>query len=85
MVQLAHRCDGAPVALAEMYAKCDKGSRQPPIELLGATLLCIMDSFEDVYIVMDSLNECSERKYLLAWIDDFDSIQKAIYAGHQSF
>ncbi|KZP13309.1 hypothetical protein FIBSPDRAFT_983214 [Athelia psychrophila] len=66
--QLAHRCDGIPVALAEMYAKCDKGSRQPPIEMLEATLLRIMDNFDDVYIVIDSLDECSERKDLLAWI-----------------
>ncbi|KZP03610.1 hypothetical protein FIBSPDRAFT_844789, partial [Athelia psychrophila] len=27
-----------------------------------------MDNFDDVYIVIDSLDECSERKDLLAWI-----------------
>ncbi|KZP12249.1 hypothetical protein FIBSPDRAFT_937028 [Athelia psychrophila] len=73
IIQLAHRCDGIPVALAEMYAKCDKGSRQPPIEMLEATLLRIVDSFDDVYIVIDSLDECSERKDLLAWIRSMTS------------
>lgn len=74
MMRLSHRCHGVPVALAEMYAKYDKGFRQPPIELLEATLLRIVDSFEDVYIVIDSLDECSERKDLLAWIGSMTSI-----------
>ncbi|KZP10819.1 hypothetical protein FIBSPDRAFT_800859, partial [Athelia psychrophila] len=73
IIQLAHRCDGIPVALAELYAKCDKGSRQPPIEMLEAVLLPIVDSFHDVYIVIDSLDECSERKDLLAWIRSMTS------------
>ncbi|KZP31011.1 hypothetical protein FIBSPDRAFT_926109 [Athelia psychrophila] len=73
IIQLAHRCDGIPVALAEMYAKCDKGSRQPPIKMLEATLICIVDGFDDVYIVIDSLDECSERKDLLAWIRSMTS------------
>ncbi|KZP09438.1 hypothetical protein FIBSPDRAFT_239775 [Athelia psychrophila] len=73
IMQLAHRCDGIPVDLAEMYAKCDKGSRQPPIEMLEDTLLRIVDSFDDVYIVIDSLDECSERKDLLAWIRSMTS------------
>ncbi|KZP20238.1 hypothetical protein FIBSPDRAFT_892183, partial [Athelia psychrophila] len=73
IIQLAHRCDGIPVALAELYAKCDKGSRQPPIEMLEAVLLPIVDSLHDVYIVIDSLDECSERKDLLAWIRSMTS------------
>ncbi|KZP10814.1 hypothetical protein FIBSPDRAFT_661994, partial [Athelia psychrophila] len=73
MMQLSHRCDGIPTALEEMYAKCDKGSHQPPIEMLEATLLRIVDSFDNVYIVIDSLDECSERKDLLAWIGSMKS------------
>ncbi|KZP04521.1 hypothetical protein FIBSPDRAFT_398294 [Athelia psychrophila] len=73
IMQLAHRCDGIPAALAEMYRKYDKGSRQPPSEILAATLDDILDCFDDVYIVIDSLDECSERKDLLEWIQSISS------------
>ncbi|KZP13290.1 hypothetical protein FIBSPDRAFT_753631, partial [Athelia psychrophila] len=73
IMQLAHRCDGVPVALVEMYQKCDKGSRQPPIELLEATLLRILDSFTDAYIAIDSLDECSERSEVIQWIQSIAS------------
>ncbi|KZP20231.1 hypothetical protein FIBSPDRAFT_932467 [Athelia psychrophila] len=59
--------------LAEMYQKCDKGSRQPPIELLEATLFRIMDSFNDIYIAIDSLDECSERTEVVQWIQSIAS------------
>ncbi|KZP12265.1 hypothetical protein FIBSPDRAFT_985824 [Athelia psychrophila] len=36
--------------------------------MLEATLIRIMDSFDDVYILIDSLDECSERKDLLSWV-----------------
>ncbi|KZP10823.1 hypothetical protein FIBSPDRAFT_872279 [Athelia psychrophila] len=51
-----------------MYAKYDKGSRQPPIDVLEATLLRIITSFDDVFIVIDSLDECSEREEVVQWI-----------------
>ncbi|KZP10797.1 hypothetical protein FIBSPDRAFT_899444 [Athelia psychrophila] len=73
IMQLAHRCDGVPVALAEMYQKCDKGSRQPRIELLEATLLRILNSFTDVYIAIDSLDECAERPEVIQWIQSIAS------------
>ncbi|KZP09449.1 hypothetical protein FIBSPDRAFT_239931 [Athelia psychrophila] len=68
IMQLSRRCDGIPPALAEMYGKCDKGRLQPPIEMLEATLLRIVDSFDSVYIMIDSLDECSKRTDLLHWI-----------------
>ncbi|KZP12284.1 hypothetical protein FIBSPDRAFT_166106 [Athelia psychrophila] len=73
IMQLAHQCDGIPVALAEMYAKYDKGSRQPPINVLEATLLRIITSFDDVFIVIDSLDECSEREEVIQWIHSIAS------------
>ncbi|KZP10818.1 ankyrin, partial [Athelia psychrophila] len=73
VMQLAHRCDGIPVALAEMYRKCDKGFRRPPIDLLEATFLRILDSFNDVYIAIDSLDECSERPEVILWIQSMAS------------
>ncbi|KZP04525.1 hypothetical protein FIBSPDRAFT_398342 [Athelia psychrophila] len=73
MMQLSCRCDGVPVALAEMYRKCNKGSRQPSIKLLEATLLHILDSFDNVYIVIDSLDECSERQEIVQWIQSIAS------------
>lgn len=67
-MQLARRCDGIPQGLTEMYNKCDKGLRQPPVKLLEDTLLRIVDSFKTVYIIIDSLDECAERSDLVRWI-----------------
>ncbi|KZP13299.1 ankyrin, partial [Athelia psychrophila] len=68
IMQLAHQCDGIPVALTDMYARCQHGSRQPPIDVLEATLLRIITSFDSVFIVIDSLDECSEREEIVQWI-----------------
>lgn len=73
IMQLAHRCDGIPAALAEMYYQCDKGSRQPPIALLEDTLIRVLDGFDKVYIIIDALDECSERKDLVQWIQSLAS------------
>ncbi|KZP28430.1 hypothetical protein FIBSPDRAFT_927566 [Athelia psychrophila] len=70
---LADRCDGIPMALAEMYLKCDMGSRQPPIEMLETTVVDILDTFNNVYIIIDSLDECSERKEVIQWIQSIAS------------
>lgn len=78
-MQLARRCDGIPQALTEMYSKCDKGMRQPPVKLLEDTLLRLLDSFERVYIIIDSLDECSERKDLIQWIQSISAVSKKLH------
>ncbi|KZP21469.1 hypothetical protein FIBSPDRAFT_1044192 [Athelia psychrophila] len=74
ITQLADRCgDEIPAALANMYRACDNGHRQPSDSILEDTLLQLIECFEDVYIVVDSLDECADRETLLKWIQSITS------------
>ncbi|KZP29069.1 hypothetical protein FIBSPDRAFT_927164 [Athelia psychrophila] len=73
IMQLARRCDGIPTALVYMYDRCDRGLRQPSIKLLQDCLSRILEAFERVYIIMDSLDECSERNEVVHLIQSMVS------------
>ncbi|KZP03687.1 hypothetical protein FIBSPDRAFT_968780 [Athelia psychrophila] len=64
--QLAYRCGGIPAALTKLYHAHLDGHTQPSLESLNSTLQCI--GFDDVYIIIDSLDECGDRAELLRWI-----------------
>jgi hypothetical protein len=49
---------------------CNSGSRRPSIESLYKTLLLVLDSVHHAYIIIDALDECTERNKLLQWIDE---------------
>jgi hypothetical protein len=46
---------------------------QPSVQSLQFILFTIFDSFEGIYIVLDALDECTERKDLLKWIKQMTS------------
>lgn len=71
--QLSHRCGGIPAVLKNIYhAHCD-GRTQPSVESLQETLRCVMEGFDHVYIMIDSLDECGDRAELLRWIQSLES------------
>jgi hypothetical protein len=43
------------------------------VKSLQSTLCLILDRFNDAFIVLDSLDECAERKELLKWIKEMTS------------
>ncbi|KZP14449.1 hypothetical protein FIBSPDRAFT_959658 [Athelia psychrophila] len=51
----------------------DKGHLQPPTKILEAALNDALDSFDDVYIIMDSLDECDERQEIVQSIQSIAS------------
>ena len=51
---------GVPAVLTKLYHSCHDGGAQPSVESLQATLLPILEAFNDVYIVLDALDECAE-------------------------
>jgi hypothetical protein len=63
--QFSVQCGNIPNALEQLYGG---GHQQPQIQSLKEVLLQILDGFQEVYIVIDSLDECSERVKLLRWI-----------------
>jgi hypothetical protein len=68
---------GVPAVLTKLYHSCHDGGAQPSVESLQATLLLIIEAFNDVYIVLDALDECAERKDVLKWIDQTISWKKS--------
>ncbi|KAF7975438.1 hypothetical protein HWV62_9571 [Athelia sp. TMB] len=69
IAQLSDRCgDNIPNVLLELYNKCDGGHRQPTETQLEDTLARILGTFDNTYIIVDSLDECAEKADLLRWI-----------------
>ena len=66
--QLASRCGGIPFGLKKLYNTHRDGRDEPSLELLQQTLQGMIEGFDHVYIMIDSLDECGERPELLRWI-----------------
>jgi hypothetical protein len=67
---------GVPTVLTELYHSCQDGGSQPSVESLQTTLLLILEVFDDVFIVLDALDECAERKDILGWVKKMTSWSK---------
>ncbi|KAF7974283.1 hypothetical protein HWV62_13088 [Athelia sp. TMB] len=65
--QLSRRSAGMPAALIKMY---DHGDEKPSLASLQLTLSKLVAGFEHTYIVIDALDECTDRGKLLTWIGD---------------
>jgi hypothetical protein len=67
---------GVPTVLAKLYHSCHGGGSPPSVESLCAALLFILEAFDEVFIILDALDECAERKELLKWIKHMTSWRK---------
>jgi hypothetical protein len=76
IAQFAATYGGIPATLAKLYQSCHDGRSQPSVQSLQFVLLTILESFDDIYIVLDALDECTERKDLLIWIKEMTSWRK---------
>jgi hypothetical protein len=68
--QFSEQYDPLPKALNDLYDQCSSGVRQPSLKCLHNTLLLILDGFHHAYLIVDALDECTERSKLLDWIDE---------------
>ena len=68
--QFSQQCNGFPAALNSLYDECNSGVQPPSLESLQRTLLLILESFRDAYLIVDALDECSDRIKLLNWIKE---------------
>ncbi|KAF7986925.1 hypothetical protein HWV62_12719 [Athelia sp. TMB] len=66
--QLSYRCGGIPAELKKIYHAHGDGRAQPSLESLYETLRRVIEGFDGVYVMIDSLDECGERNELLRWI-----------------
>jgi hypothetical protein len=62
--------------LTKLYHSCHDGGSQPPVKSLHATLLLILEAFDDAFVILDALDECAEMKELLEWIKEMTSWRK---------
>jgi hypothetical protein len=67
--QFSLKCPGrVPKVLVNLYARCGNGHQEPTLDDLENTLQIILDGFSSTFIILDALDECSEREKLLNWI-----------------
>jgi len=62
--QLSNRCVKIPESLDSLYYSCNKGGQQPSQGSLEETMKQMIQEFPQVYIVLDALDECSDRTEL---------------------
>ena len=64
-MQFCLECGGTPSVLVESYRH---GQQQPSTSSLEDILHVILDSLDSAYIIIDSIDECTERGKVLNWI-----------------
>jgi len=73
IVQFSAQRETLPQALRSLYHEYLDGTVQPSLDSLQTVLLFILDLFAHAYIVVDSLDECTERDGLFDWIEGMNS------------
>ena len=69
IVQLSAHCMQLPDPLQSAYSRSQNGQNQPTIEDL-TTLLCqLLRYFKSTYILLDALDECTDRESLLEFLE----------------
>ena len=69
LVQLSAKCLYLPESLQSAYNRSQNGQNQPTIEELSLLLREIIKSFRGTYILLDALDECTERADVLNFIE----------------
>jgi hypothetical protein len=64
------QCPSTPKALERLYSSNQDGRWKPTVNALVTTLGDILRSFQQAYIVVDALDECTDREELLGLIED---------------
>lgn len=68
--QLSSRCGIISDAVKESFQAHRNGQEQPSLKALQETLVNVIDEFDHVYLIIDSLDECGDRIELLQWVKD---------------
>ena len=75
--QLCAQIGIIPSQIIKAYDRCNKGNSQPSLSDLIEMLIHVIEDFDNVFIVIDALDECpkdGERDQLLAAISDIKAI-----------
>ena len=69
IVQIAAQCPHLPEPLQSAYTRSRSGQEQPTVGDMKAILRQILQNFSRVYILLDALDECTDREDLLEFIE----------------
>jgi hypothetical protein len=67
--QLLQRLFTAPKGVDALFSSCGNGQRQPSLHALLEVILQVMQQFTHVYIVLDALDECTQREELMDMLE----------------
>ena len=70
IAQLSQQTHDEDNPLNKLYFACGTGVSQPSLPMLMKTLRELVQSFADVFIILDALDECKERNNLMANVED---------------
>lgn len=79
--QLFHKREDTRKHLDSLFSSCNDGDRQPTTESLCKSLLLMIQQTDEVWIVLDALDECRTRKGtetegLLSWMKGLLSVPR---------
>ena len=72
-----------PKVLVNLYSHCGTGYQEPTLDDLQNTLLAMLHGFSSTFIILDALDECTEREKLLNWIQNviLENLERDINLG----
>ena len=68
--QLSQNLPYTSVVLESLFSSCTNGNRQPTIEALRKILVEMIKEFEQVFLILDALDECKDRQELIKSINE---------------
>jgi hypothetical protein len=61
---LSQQCVKIPTSLEHLFSSCENGQQQPPLDSLLEVLRHTIQEFPQSYIILDALDECTDRAEL---------------------
>ena len=69
IMQLSAQCLHLPASLQSAYSRSQNGQHQLTVDDLKNLLRQVLESFHSTYILLDALDECTDREDLLEFIE----------------
>lgn len=70
IVQLSIQSANTPESLSALFARSQDGQQRPTTDALALALESILRDFQQIFIILDALDECKEREELLGLIEN---------------
>ncbi|PQE12785.1 Ankyrin repeat protein [Rutstroemia sp. NJR-2017a BBW] len=78
--QLYYKHPNTSQTLDSLFSLCEDGKEQPDSESLRKVLLQMIEQANEVWLILDALDECNTKKQLVSWIQEvLNSEQRNIH------